>query len=176
MSIESRKSGCLGEFEPASLRLTVFRQPSPMCHFVFSRGELFAIVSDRPPIVWRCSTFRVNRCQPAIRASNPRSTWWLRRGGQVVRVSARMLKGTPRLSRQAAPSTTSAGNEADVLGRHAPESRVARRILRTPDVHFGAQRRPNKNSRPTRYSPAECIRLETKIISGTPDPKHISTS
>jgi IS1 family transposase len=28
----------------------------------------------------------------------------------------------------------------------------------------------------TRYSPAVCISCETKVISGTPDPKHVSTS
>jgi IS1 family transposase len=28
----------------------------------------------------------------------------------------------------------------------------------------------------TRYSPAKCIGCETKIISGAPDPKHVSTS
>jgi hypothetical protein len=28
----------------------------------------------------------------------------------------------------------------------------------------------------TRHSPAKCIGCETKIISGTPDPKHVSTS
>jgi IS1 family transposase len=28
----------------------------------------------------------------------------------------------------------------------------------------------------TRYSPAKCIGCETKIIAGTPDPKHVSTS
>jgi hypothetical protein len=28
----------------------------------------------------------------------------------------------------------------------------------------------------TRYSPAKCIGCESKAISGTPDPKHVSTS
>jgi IS1 family transposase len=28
----------------------------------------------------------------------------------------------------------------------------------------------------TRYSPAQCIGCETKVIAGTPDPKHVSTS
>ena len=28
----------------------------------------------------------------------------------------------------------------------------------------------------TRYSPAECVGCETTIISGTPNPKHVSTS
>src|SRR5205807_5129304 len=28
----------------------------------------------------------------------------------------------------------------------------------------------------TRYSPATCIGCETKIISGAPDPQHVSTS
>jgi hypothetical protein len=31
-------------------------------------------------------------------------------------------------------------------------------------------------SAPGRYSPAECIGIETKVIEGSPDPKHISTS
>ena len=32
------------------------------------------------------------------------------------------------------------------------------------------------NQAETRYSPAVCIGCETKIISGIPDPKHVSTS
>ena len=32
------------------------------------------------------------------------------------------------------------------------------------------------NQAETRYSPAVCIGCEAKVISGTPDPKHVSTS
>jgi hypothetical protein len=32
------------------------------------------------------------------------------------------------------------------------------------------------NQAETRYSPAVCIGCETKVISGIPDPKHVSTS
>lgn len=36
---------------------------------------------------------------------------------------------------------------------------------------YGASTEPE-----TRYSPARCIGIRTRVLSGSPDPKHISTS
>ena len=55
-------------------------------------------------------------------------------------------------------------NKNDVLGRDNIDYAMLSKIYRA------------SGGPETRYSPAVCIGSESKVISGTPDPKHVSTS
>ncbi len=46
-----------------------------------------------------------------------------------------------------------------------------------PDIDYAIlQKLYGKDQEETRYSPAKCIGIDLRIVSGNPDPKHISTS